>query len=115
MDTSSLLIAAMAEQCKDRILRCDRPALDLPLPLQPAHLEWMCGNISAHAEDWPTARLHRWIGFVQCAMLAHRMLDLDELKATFDEAKVAHGEVSEDLLDHLDTTSSYEVDIGGEG
>jgi hypothetical protein len=75
----------------------------------------MCDKIEEHAEDGPATKLHRWIGFVQCAMLAHRMLDLDGAKAMFDEAKVAHGETSEDLLDHLDPTSSFELDIGGEG
>ena len=51
-------------------------------------------------------------------MLANRMLDLDELKAMFDEAKRAHGEASddlEDLFDHLDPTNSFELDIGGQG
>jgi hypothetical protein len=46
------------------------------------------------------------------------MLDLDELKGMFDEAKRAHGEASdnlEDLLDHLDPTNSFELDIGGQG
>jgi hypothetical protein len=36
----------------------------------------------------------------------------------FDEAKRAHGEASddlEDLLDHLDPTNSFELDIGGQG
>ena len=48
-------------------------------------------------------------------MLTNRMLDLDGLRAMFDEAKRAHGETSEDLTDHLDPTSSFELDIGGEG
>jgi hypothetical protein len=48
-------------------------------------------------------------------MMAHRMLDLDAAKAMFDKAKVAHGDIGEDLLDHLDPASSYEVDMGGEG
>jgi hypothetical protein len=51
-------------------------------------------------------------------MLANRMLDLDGLKAMFDNAKRDHGETSEDLedlTDHLDPTSSFEFDIGGQG
>lgn len=59
--------------------------------------------------------LHRWIGFVQCGMLAQRMIDLEGAKAMFDKSKIAHGELSEDLVDHLDPTSSFEVDIGGQG
>ena len=74
-----------------------------------------CDNIEKHAEDWPATKLHRWIGFVQCAMMANGILDLDGAKAMFDEAQVAHGEISEDLFDHLDATSAFEVDIGGEG
>jgi hypothetical protein len=45
-------------------------------------------------------------------------LDLDGLKAMFDQAKAAHGDTSEDLenlIDHLDPTSSFEIDIGGQG
>lgn len=114
MDNASLLIIAMAEKCRCVILKWDKPEVDLPMPLQPKHLEWMCDNIEQHAEDWPATRLHRWIGFVQCAMLANRMLDLDGAQAMFDVAKVAHGEIDEDLSDHLDPTSSFEVDIGGE-
>ena len=115
MDNASLLVTAMAEQCRGTILKWNKPELDLPRPLRPRHLRWMCDNIENHAEDWPPTKLHRWIGFVQCAMMANRMLDLDGAKAMFDKAKVAHGEISEDLLDHLDPTSSFEVDIGGEG
>ena len=115
MDNSSLFITAMADKCKGAILKWHKPELDLPTPIQPKHLEWMCDNIDKHAEDWPATKLHRWIGFVQCAMLANRMLDLDGVKAMFAEAKVAHGETSEDLLDHLDPKSLFEVDIGGEG
>jgi hypothetical protein len=115
MDNASLLILAMAEQCRAIIQEWRRPAPDLPNPLQPKHLEWMCDNIERHVEDWSAARLHRWIGFVQCAMMANRMLDLVGAKAMFDKAKVAHGEMTEDLLDHLDPASSFELDIGGEG
>jgi hypothetical protein len=115
MDTASLLIKAMAEECRGLILRWKKPDLDLPEALQPKHLERMCDRIEKHAEDWPAARLHRWIGFVQCAMMANRMLDLDGIKAMFDKVKNAYGETSEDLLDHLDPGSSFKLDIGGEG
>ena len=117
MDNTHLLITAMAEQCSRLILESDAPDLGLPKALQPKHLVWMCKQIEKHAEDGPATKLHRWIGFVQGAMLANRMLDLDELKAMFDQAKAAHGETSEDLedlTDHLDPASSFEFDIGGE-
>jgi hypothetical protein len=115
MDNANLLIIAMADQCRAIIRERNEPAPNLPKPLQPKHLERMCDCLERHAEDWSATRLHRWIGFVQCAMMANRMLDLDGARAMFDKAKVAHGEMSEDLLDHLDPTSSFELDLGGEG
>jgi hypothetical protein len=116
MDKASLLVAAMAEHCTDRIQNLE-PSLDvdLPKPLQPQHLHWMCTRIVKHVEDWPPAKLHRWIGFIQCAMIANRMLSLEEAKTMFDGLKIAYGDSAEDLLDHLDPDSSFEVDIGGEG
>lgn len=118
MDNASLLVVAMAEQCRRVIQEWDEYDSRLPKALQQKHLLWMCDKIEEHAEVGPANKLHRWIGFVPGAMLAHRMLDLDELKAMFDEAKRAHGEASddlEDLLDHLDPTNSFELDIGGQG
>ena len=114
MDNASLLVLAMAERCKSLILKWDTPDLSLPKTLQTRHLLWMCDKIEEHAENGPATKLHRWIGFIQSAMLAHLMLDLDEAKAMFNEAKVAHGETCEDFLDHLDPQSSFELDIGGE-
>jgi hypothetical protein len=115
MQNANLLVAAMAEKCKDLILQWDAPCPDLPRPLQPKHLLWMCKKIEEHAEDAPATKLHRWIGFIQCAMMANGMLDLDGAKAMFDRVKVAYREGGEDLLDHLDPTSHFELDIGGEG
>ena len=112
MENASLLIVAMAEKCKRM------PDSRLSKALQQEHLVWMCNKIEEHSETGPATKLHRWIGFVQGAMLAHRILDLDELKAMFDEAKRDHGVASDDLenlLDHLDPTSSFEFDIGGQG
>ena len=117
MDNTNLLVVAMAEECKRVIQEWDQPAPDLPKALQSRHLLWMCYTIKEHAEDGPVTKLNRWIGFVQAAMLANRMLDLDGLKAMFDNAKRDHGETSEDLedlTDHLDPTSSFEFDVGGE-
>jgi len=73
----------------------------------------MCDKIEDHADDWPVTKLHRWVGFVQCGMMANRMLDLDGAKAMFDEAKTAYGGGGEDeeFIDHL----SGEMDIGGQG
>jgi len=115
MDNASLLVVAMAEKCRAVIQESHEPALNLPKPLRPKHLDWMCYNITKHVEDWPATKLQRWIGFIQGAMMANRMLDLDGLREMFDKAKVAHGEINEDLIDHLNADSSFEVDIGGEG
>lgn len=118
MANSHLLIIAMARQCKQLIRQREASDSSLPLPLQPEHLEWMCSQVAAHAETGPATKLHRWLGFVQSAMLAHRMLDLDGLKAMFDEVKRSHREASEDLedlVDHLDPANSFEFDIGGQG
>ncbi len=118
MDNDSLLIVAMAQKCRRLIQDWKQDDSDLPKALQREHLLWMCNQIEEHAEDGIVTKLHRWIGFVQGAMLANRMLDFDELKAMFDEAKRDHQQASddlEDLLDHLDPTNSFEFDIGGEG
>ena len=114
MDHSKLLIVAMAEHCRSRILQWDTPDLSLPKALHPQHLLWMCDQIEEHAEASPATKLHRWIGFIQAAMLANRMLDLERVKAMFDDAKVAHGESNDDLLDHLNPQSLFELEIGGE-
>lgn len=115
MDNTSPLVAAMAAKCRAMILNWRGATIDLPAPLQPRHLAWMCARIEDCAEVWPAAKSNRWIGFVQGGMMANRMLDLDTAKSMFDEAKTAHGGSSEDLLDHLDPASSFELDIGGEG
>ena len=115
MDNACLLVTAMAHQCREILSKKLKLELGLPASLQPRHLIWMCDEIEQHAEEWPATKLHRWIGFIQGGLLANHMLDFRAAKAMFDEAKVAYGEASEDLLDHLDPDSSFELDIGGEG
>lgn len=115
MDNPSLLVTAMASQCRETLSEWHKLELGLPKSLQPKHLIWMCDKIEQHAEDWPATKLHRWIGFIQGGMLANQMLDLDGAKAMFDKAKIAYGELGEDLVDHLDPDSSFELDIGGQG
>jgi hypothetical protein len=105
----------MAEQCKKTILDRHEPTPDLPKSLQPAHLAWMCDSVINHSEDWAVSRLHRWIGFIQCALIANRMLDLEGARAMFNAAKAKYGDPDEDLLDHLDPSNTFELDIGGQG
>lgn len=114
MDNASLLIVAMAERCRNLVLECDTRDSSLPKSLQTKHLLWMCTKIQEHVEEWSSGKLNRWIGFVQCALIAHRILDFDGAKAMFDKAKVAYGNTDEDLVDHLDPTNSFVCDIGGE-
>jgi hypothetical protein len=113
MKTAHRLIVAMAAQCRALIQQSAGASPALGGPLQPEHLLWMCDRIEDHAEDWPATKLHRWIGFVQCGMMANQMLDLDGAKAMFDQAKIAYGGSGEDedLVDHL----SVEMDLGGQG
>ena len=74
-------------------------------------------KIEDHAENWPITKLHRWIGFVQGGMMANRILDLAGAKSMFDQAKIAHGGSGQDqdLIDHLDLDSPFELDVGGQG
>lgn len=117
MNNASLLVVAMAERCRDLIQRSDEASSLLSPALQRTHLLWMCDRIEEHSEDWPATRLHRWIGFIQSAMMANRMLDLEAAKSLFDRAKIAHASGSDDgdLVDHLDPSSTYTLDLGGEG
>ena len=117
MEQATCLIVAMADKCRRAIQTGATSAADLPTEVQPQHLLWMCDRIRDHAADWPLTKLHRWIGFIQAAMIASRMLDLAGAKSMFDEAKAAHGEFAPDadLIDHLDPSKSYRMEIGGEG
>lgn len=116
MDKNRQLVAAMVEKCRRMVKTTDKNDPDLPKELQPEHLLFMCGRIEKNAATWPLSRLHRWIGFIQCAMLANRMLDLEGAKKMFDEARTAFGEGDDhDLLDHLDPTSAFNLDLGGQG
>jgi hypothetical protein len=117
MEQGSLLIVAMAEKCRETIRRSQAPVLALPAALRPKHLLWMCERIQEHAENWPPAKLHRWIGFLQAGIIANRMLTLDDAKALFDTAKNCFGESGDDrdLVDHLNAQSAFEFEIGGQG
>jgi hypothetical protein len=117
MEQAKLLIVAMVEQCRSMLQQAGTAEANLPMSLQPKHLLWMCDQIEKHAEEWPEFRLHRWIGFVQSGMVANRILDLAGAKAMFNEAKKAHGNLTDDpdLVDHLDPNRSFEIDLGGQG
>ena len=117
MNDTDLLMIAMAKQCRTIIEASEDTRPDLPQTLRPRHLLWMTDCVTEHAEDWPGSRLHRWIGFIQCGMLANGILDFDAAKAMFDAAKKTHSEScpDDDLIDHLDPENAFTFDIGGEG
>jgi hypothetical protein len=72
MENANLLVIAMAQKCRGLIQEWETPDVNLPEALQPKHLLWICDEIDKHAEDIPANRVHRWIGFIQAAMMAHR-------------------------------------------
>jgi hypothetical protein len=117
MEDTRFLVAAMAAKCREAIRGSNEEESSLPKALHPKHLLWMCDQIQKHAQRSPVIRLHRWIGFVQAGILANRMLDLDQIKAMFDEVKKSHsvGSEDQDLIDHLDVYSSFKLDLGDQG
>jgi len=115
MDRTGMLAAAMAGRCRETIRDSQKHNPRLPRSLHAGHLLWMCDQIERYAEEWSPTRLHRWLGFVQCALIANGMLDLHGAKEMFDKVKVAFGQDTEDLIDHLDPQSTFDLEIGGEG
>lgn len=117
MNDTDRLVVTMAEQCRILIEASEDVRSELPEVLQPKHLLWMSDRIVKHAQDWRRSKLHRWIGFIQCGMLANGILDFEGAKAMFDTAKKSHAADSsyDDLNDFLDPENAYLFDIGGEG
>ena len=116
MNDSTPLITAMAEQCRNRITDYGEASRELPPSLRLPHLLWMSERIIEHAGHWAEARLQRWIGFIQCGMIANGILDVEAAKTMFDTAKNAYaGSVpDDDLVDHLDPGNAFRFEIGGE-
>jgi len=117
MNDTAFVIVAMATKCREVIRSLSDQEEGLPIALHPTHLLWMCDQIEKHADTAPATRLHRWIGFIQAGILANRALDLDGIKAMFNQIQKQFNISSEqqDLIDHLDINSSFEFDIGGQG
>jgi hypothetical protein len=110
------LMSAMIETCKNAILEHKSSKIpDCPVLLRPNHLLWMCGQMLENLSVWKGTKLNRWIGFIQCAMIANGIISLKQAKEMFEKAKNAFDEPSQDLLDHLDPSSYFEFDLGGEG
>ncbi len=117
MGNEELLVKGMARRCRELIERSEAVDASLPAALQREHLLRMCERIENHAETWPENRLHRWVGFVQCAMMANGMLELNDAKVMFEAVKNRFAATSDDpdLIDHLDPTSFFELELGGQG
>ena len=117
MGNNGLLIKGMARKCREVIEKSNQRDSSLPVSLQRRHILRMCDRIERQAEAWPETRLHRWIGFVQCAMMANGMLELSDAKVMFEAVKNRFAKTSEDpdLLDHLDPSSPFELELGGQG
>jgi hypothetical protein len=106
---------AMIEECQDMIHKDMRPSDAFPAPLRKEHLLWMCDQLFDHVDGWTAAKMNRWVGFVQCALIANGTINLTQAKAMFEGAKNAFGEPDQDLLDHLDPANNFEMEFGGEG
>ena len=117
MESENFLIVAMAEQCIKMIEESENRESDLPQSLHPKHLSWMCFRVLELAEEWTSTKLHRWIGFIQCGMLANHIIDFEEVKTMFEEMKNSYGLtfLDYDLIDHLNPNKYFELEIGGEG
>ncbi len=116
MDNVSLIVAAMAEECCGLLNAVDPVNAALPRTLQPKHLLWMARQISVQVDQWPATKLHRWIGYVQCGMVANHILDFEGALAMFKRIRQAHneGEADQDLIDHLNPDHVFRLEIGGE-
>ena len=77
----------------------------------------MCEQVVKHADDWPTMKFLRWLGFVSSGILANRLLDFTGIKAMFDKSKSEYGADGPDidLADHLDPKKSFKIELGGQG
>ena len=116
MDNASRIVAAMAEECRALIEESKHSDSSLPKTLQAEHLLWMSRQISEQADEWPVTKLHRWIGYIQCGMVANRLLDFDGAKAMFKRVRKASdgSDIDQDLIDHLDPEHTFRLEIGGE-
>lgn len=123
MDQVNLLAMAIAEEFvsvidewRDGELRTQVPHPDnsgVPKELRWDHLLWMCREIIKHADDWPATKLHRWIGFIHCGMMANGMMTLEESRAIVGKGKIAFSEGEDrDLADHHDPENPFQLDIG---
>jgi len=117
MKSPHLLFVAMADKCRNLIKEAGDIDSQLPEALRPSHLMWMCDQMTEQSETWSETKLHRWLGFLQCGMMANHILTLEKTKLLFAETKTAFAENTQDrdLFDHLNPRNDFRMELGGEG
>ena len=128
MDQAHLLASHIAHEtlCRLKEWLESNPEVKKGLPVKPfsitdkeAHpnrLVWMCERIEKKSEDWPSSKLHRWIGHIHGCALAFGIFSFEDLKDIVSNAKNHFSEgLDSDLCDHLDESNPFRFDIGGEG
>ena len=77
----------------------------------------MCETICECIDEWPLAKLHRWLGYLQAGLIANGIVDEVRARRVSVELHSDLGTVVEDsdLADHLDPAHPFCMDIGGEG
>lgn len=53
------------------------------------HAMWMIEEVLANEHTWPSDKLNRWIGYLQCLLVLNRIRTLDELREEMT-AQVIH-------------------------
>ena len=121
MENPTLLAIQIAEELEQQILEW-QTAFDIELDVNedthPDHLLRMLEKLvhKANHDEWSDTKLHRWLGWVMGCMACHNIAGLDRLKEIVSHAKLHFGEIEDDELDeHNNPDSSFNLDIGGEG
>ena len=110
-DTARL--RTMVERCRTAIAASATSREVQPVP--PAHLTWMCDQLDENVDQWSAVKVARWIGFLQCALIADRILDARHVGVIFADARGGLHDARRDLLDRLAAEEPFEFDLGGEG
>jgi hypothetical protein len=88
-------------------------APDKSIAITRDHLIWMCDQIID--SDWPTSKMHRWVGFIQGILIAKGLSTIDEERTLVSETKLMFREEHDyELWDHHNPDCPFELDIGGE-
>ncbi len=117
----TLLAIQIAEELEEQIKLWQTTfsiELDVDASTHPDRLLEMLEKLvrKAHQDEWPVAKLHRWLGWVMGCMACHSIAGHERLKEIVSHAKLHFGEKDDDeLRDHHNPDSTFRLDIGGEG